>query len=159
MKTKLIFFISTLVLLVACKSYKPFTSVKQKKEQVNLIKNKFRLTNDEFKKIKNEDSILFAVAKSLKKDIKLSLIERRLDSFFVSNYNKEELLIMLMLDYNFPNERIELNRKKNADGIDFKSIEEMKKFFEPGGEFDKEIEKVLGIKKKKDSSSKKKQNK
>ena len=66
---------------------------------------------------------------------------------------------MLLLDYNFPKERFELNRKNNASGVEFKDMEEMKKFFAPGGILDKEIEKALGMKKKKDSSSKKKQNK
>lgn len=157
MKKQLIFFISILLLVIACKSYIPFTSAKVKKEQLSLIKNKFRLTKDEFKKIKNEDSILFAVAKSLKKNIKLTLTERRLDSFFVNNYNKKELLVMLMLDYNFPKEKFELNRKKDAT-LNFKDIEGMREFLKPGGGLDQDLEKMLGMKKKKDSTSNKKEN-
>ena len=86
-ENKTYIFFSILLLFIACKSYTPFSSFKIKKEQLSLIKNKFNLTKDEFKKIKNEDSIIFAVAKSLKKNIKLKLTERRLDSFFVSNYD------------------------------------------------------------------------
>jgi len=158
MKKQLIFFISIPLLLVACKSYIPFTSVKEKNTQLNLIKDKFQLTNVEFKKIKNEDSILFTVAKSLKKNIKLSLIERRLDSFFLGNYDRKDLQVILIIDYHFPKFKNELNRKKNAGGIEFKNIEEMKAFFAPDGKFEKDISSMLGMKKKKDSTTSKKKN-
>jgi hypothetical protein len=159
MKIKLGFFITVLLLLIACKSYEPFTSRKEKKTQLNFIKNKFRLTSIELKKIENEDSILFTIAKSLRKKIKLSLIERRLDSFFVDNYDKKDLQVMLLIDYHLPNLKrpAELNRDKNAQGMEFKDIEEMKKFFSPGGGFEKDMNKMLGMKKK-DSIKKKKNN-
>ena len=54
MRTRLVFFISTILLFIACKSYEPFSSAKEKKQQENLIKNKFSLTTTELKKIKNE---------------------------------------------------------------------------------------------------------
>ncbi|WP_162819791.1 hypothetical protein [Kordia sp. SMS9] len=160
MKKQLIFLISILILIVACKSYVPFASVKEKKTQLELIKTTFNLTKAEFKKMKNEDSILFTVAKSLKKNIKFSLIQRRLDSFFLNNYNRKELLAILLVDYHFPHFKkpVELNRKKNAKGIEFKDMKEMKKFFQPGGGFEKDMNGMLGTKKK-DSTTKKKDNK
>jgi len=160
MKKQLIFLISILILIVACKSYVPFASVKEKKTQLELIETTFNLTKVEFKKIKNEDSILFTVAKSLKKNIKLPLIERRLDSFFLGNYDQKDLLVMLLTDYHFPHfkKSAELNRKKGASGIKFKDMEEMKKFFQPGGGFEKDMNGMLGMKKK-DSTTKKKDNK
>lgn len=156
MRSKLIFFTSILLLILACKSYAPFSSVKEKNEKVNLIKSKFQLTNKEFKKIKKEDSILFTIAKSLKKNIKLNLIERRLDSFFLNNYTKEQLLTILKLDYNFPNLKkpFELNSSKDAAGFEIKNMSEMKKFIN-GGVLDKQLDSVFGMKKK-DSLKKKK---
>ncbi|MEM6718359.1 MAG: hypothetical protein AAF611_03490 [Bacteroidota bacterium] len=159
MKSRLLFFTLIAVLVIACKSFEPFTTAEEKKAQLNLIKDKFQLTNKEFKKIKNEDSILFTIGKSLKKNIKLSLIERRLDSFFLDSYDRRDLQAILLMDYHLPNFKHELNRKKDASGIEFKNIEEMKAFFSPDGKFETDMNRMLGMKKKKDSTDKKKEHK
>lgn len=155
MKSKLTFFTSILLLVFACKTLTPFTSAKEKRTKSNLIKNKFRLTNAEFKKIKNEDSIIFEVAKSIEKNVKPSLTERRLDSFFLKSYTSNELLIILKLDYNFPNLKnpFEYNRAKNADGFEIKNMDQMRKFVNGG--LEKKLDSTFGMKKK-DSLKKKK---
>lgn len=157
MKNQLLLIIF-LISLIACQSYKPFSSAKEKRIQLDLIKDTFSLTKVEFKKIKNEDSILFTVAKSLKDNRKFSRIERRLDSFFIGNYDRKDLQAILLMDYHFPSFRHELNRKKDAGGIEFKNLDEMKAFFAPDGKFEQDMSRMLGMKKKKDSTDVKKKN-
>lgn len=144
------------MLIIACKSYMPFSSKKERTTSVKLIKSKFKLTDKEYNTIKNEDSILFSVSKSLDKKINLNLIERRLDSFFVDNYTKKQLLIILKLDFTFPNQKypFELNKSIDADGFDIKNIDALKKFMNGGG-FEKKLDSVMSMKHK-DSTKKKK---
>ena len=159
MRTKHVYIFISLFLIIACNSYKPFASLKDKKSNIQLIKSKLDLSNAEFKKIQKEDSILFSVSKALRNNVKHDLVKRRLDSFFVDNYTKRELLTILILDYNFRDKKrpFEINRRKNAQGIEFKNIDEIKKFFSPDGKFEKDMEGMLG-KKKDSTNSKKKKN-
>ncbi|KAB8155434.1 hypothetical protein EZY14_005985 [Kordia sp. TARA_039_SRF] len=152
-KYVLTFFI--LLLIIACNSYQPFSSSKEKRMKSETIKKDLKLSSKNFKKIKKEDSILFSIATALEKKVRLNLIKRRLDSFFSNNYTKKELLTILKLDYNFPKIKkpFEFNRRKDAQGIDFKDINEMKKFFNEGG-VEKKLDSVLGMKKR-DSTQKK----
>lgn len=158
MKTKLILLSSIILLIVACKSYEPFSSAKEKRQRVKTIKNVFQLTNTEFDKIKKEDSILFLVSNSLKKEIKLSLTERRLDSFFTNRYDVEETKIMLKLDFNFPNLKspFELDRNNKGKRLEINSMKDLKKFMNGGR--DKKIDSLFGFKQKKNDSIKTKKN-
>ncbi len=97
MKTSNIFLLC-IFFVFACKSHAPFTNGKEKKESIALIKNKINLTNDEFYLLKKEDSILFEISKSIKKNIRISLIKRRIDSFKFNSYTKNEFLQMLKVD-------------------------------------------------------------
>ena len=155
MRKKHVYIFIVFITIIACKSYEPFSNKEEKKLSRKLIKKEFSLTDNEYDNIKNEDSVLFLVARSLKSNVKHALIERRLDSFFVTNYTRKELLLILDLDYNFPKQRspFEFNRRKNADGIEFKDMKQLKKFFNKGG-YEKTLDSLFGMKKK-DSTNKK----
>lgn len=103
-------FLLCILFIFACKSHAPFTSLKEKKESIALIKNKINLTNEEFFLLKKEDSILFEISKSIEKNIRISLIKRRIDSFNLNSYTKNEFLQMLKVDRIGNGWEIELDR-------------------------------------------------
>lgn len=155
MKTKCLILL-ILISFIACKSYLPFSNKEEKKEKVSLIKKKLNLKNSQYVKIKKHDSVLFSISNSLEKDIKLSLISRRLDSFLVENYTKKELLFILDIDRQFPDldPPMEFDRRKNVKQKNFKNMKDFKKFV---NNIDGEIEKALGMKKKDSAKQQKKQ--
>lgn len=116
---------------ISCKTHLPFASNKEKKINVKLIKDYIFLTKNEFYSIKKEDSLLYKISESVKKRVNPKLIERRLDSFLLKKYNKDELFLLLMLDKEFLNEKIpfELGLPTNVKkGYKINNIKELKEF-------------------------------
>ncbi|WP_430410623.1 hypothetical protein [Kordia sp.] len=159
MKTKFTFLTLFLLLVIACKSYKPFTNKKDKKTNVALIKKKINLSTKEYDVLKKNDSALYAISNAIKGNVKSSLIERRIDSFVLKSYTQGEFLVILQLDSLFPNQKnpFELDRRKNAKHIGFNDLSKFKKFMTEGG-LERKIDTLLGMKQKVKDSTKKKQN-
>ncbi len=97
LKIKNIIFIISLI-LIGCKSYQPFTNLNEKRNSIKVIKEKLKLSTQEFKLLKDKDTLLYEISSSMKRKVKNSLIERRTDSFLLGNYSKQELLLCLKLD-------------------------------------------------------------
>jgi len=130
MKTQFLTIIVVLLLIFSCRNYKPFSSIKHKKESMSQIKKTFNLKPEEFKLIKKEDSILYEISESIDKQVKLYTTNRRIDSFINGNYKREQLLLALNID------QLKLEGEFDFDYTDkfkntplnFKSIEELDKF-------------------------------
>ncbi|OZV69378.1 hypothetical protein [Winogradskyella aurantia] len=125
-----IFLSSIFFIIIGCTSYKPFSNVKEKKKASKNIRNTFKLTNDEFKLIKSEDSILYEISESMTKKVKFQTTNRRIDSFINGNYSKRELIFILNVDQLKGNGEFDFDYTNQFDGrrLNFKTIEEYKKF-------------------------------
>ncbi|EDP69702.1 hypothetical protein FBALC1_09232 [Flavobacteriales bacterium ALC-1] len=97
LKIKKIIFIISLI-LIGCKSYQPFNNMNEKRNSLRILKKELKLSTKEFKLIKGKDSVLFEISNSIKNKVKSTLIKRRVDSFLLGNYSKQELLLCLKLD-------------------------------------------------------------
>lgn len=136
MKTKVTIFTTLcLLLLIACKSYQPFSSKEDKKMSIKLIKDKINLSTKEYDIIKKNDSALYAISNAIKGNVKSSLVERRIDSFVAKKYTLNELSSILQLDSLFPNLRfpMELDRRKLNRRLNFDDLNKLKKYMTGGG--------------------------
>lgn len=122
----------------SCQSHMPFTSNKEKMDNFNLIKKRINLSKFELKKIKNNDSVLYEVSMAIKDTVELRNIKRRLDSFFVKRYDKEQLITMLQLERLKTGWDFELDReKKFIQYLEFDSISQIKEFLK---DFEKNLQ-------------------
>ena len=129
MRKVIIIFYALLLAFYGCKAHSPFVSRKDKVEKIQIIRNYVDFSNDEFKLIKNKDSVLFDTYMSVKNNINAKLIKRRLDSFFSKNYTEKELISILFIDRQFPGleNPIEIDRAGDHSYY-FTSIDSLKLF-------------------------------
>jgi len=100
-------------------------------EKLSIIKNKLKLNKDEYKVIKKNDSIINDLYASIKDTVKVSLINRRLDSLLSYNYTKKEFFSILKMDRAFKKSKttIEISRKKDTLKVpNFNSAENAAKY-------------------------------
>ncbi|WP_046759337.1 hypothetical protein [Kordia jejudonensis] len=157
---KLVFPLVIFMLIISCNSsYKPFNSLKEKRQGKKLIRSSFNLSNQNYDRITENDSIVYSLVKSIGNEkLAKSRIERRLDSFIFNKYDQKKLLLILELDRTFPNMDFEFDKEDGSQRLDFSSIKDLKKFMKGGG-MEKMIDSILGLKQiPKDSILKKKQN-
>ena len=130
MKTKSLVTVVSLFLIISCTSYKPFSSIKEKKERLSQIKSSFSLTPEEVKLIKHQDSILYEIAESMDKDVKFHTTNRRIDSFLSGNYLKDEMLMALNIDQLKLKGDFDFDRTNEFKGrrLNFNTIEEYEQF-------------------------------
>ena len=107
-------------------------SVHKQKNHIEEIQAKFSLTSIELQEIKQNDSIVQELEKTLtiKDSIRLYHVNRRLDSFFLKKYDQKELLHMLKLEriMRTKSNDFELNRNlSSSNSLNFKSVEDFKK--------------------------------
>lgn len=141
LKIKNIIFIISLI-LIGCKPYQPFANLNEKRSSIKVIKEKLKLSTQEFKLLKGEDSLLYEISNSMKRKVRYALIERRTDSFLLGNYTKQEFLFSLKLDRINNGWNFEFDRSgKSANYPNFNSAEEVDAFL-------KKLEKSLSVKKK-----------
>jgi len=115
MKIKYISIIITCFIIFACKSYLPFSSRKDKRESIKILKDSIELSNAGFNFIKNKDSILYELSLSVKKEVNPKLIKRRLDSLILEDYTRKEFLVMLKIDR--VDSGFELDRKADPNKL------------------------------------------
>ncbi|PKG53383.1 MULTISPECIES: hypothetical protein [Olleya] len=134
MKNNFIIYIFLFMWLFNCKPIEPFASNKDKRNSISLIKSTLDVNKNQFKKIKQKDSILFLLSKSLNNKVKPSRLIKRLDSFYLNKYTEGELKAMLKLEYIFRKDKnfnFEIDRSKNPkQGIKVDNVDDGKKFMD-----------------------------
>ncbi|WP_298900765.1 hypothetical protein [uncultured Psychroserpens sp.] len=130
MKTKSLVTIVSFFLIISCTSYKPFSSIKEKKERISQIKSSFNLTPKEIKLIKHQDSILYEIAESMDKEVKFYTTNRRIDSFLSGNYLKDEMLMALNIDQLKLKGEFDFDRTNQFKDrrLNIESLEELEKY-------------------------------
>ena len=95
----------------------------------NSLKQELKITNKEFRLVKNDTLLIKSLKLSLKDSIDKKLIRRRLDSFYNGNYTKHELITSIELDRVFKGKVFEIDRKIDKEkAIDFDSIKDVKAY-------------------------------
>ena len=95
----------------------------------NSLKQELKITNKEFRLVKNDTLLIKSLKLSLKNSIDKKLIRRRLDSFYNGNYTKHELITSIELDRVFKGKVFEIDRKIDKEkAIDFDSIKDVKAY-------------------------------
>jgi len=94
------------------------------------VKKELSLTQVEYNKIKKDSLITNTLYRSIKDSVKISVIEKRLDSFFLGSYVKKELISILEVDRVFKG-KLNIEFKKDFDtlnAIEFNNTKDLKNF-------------------------------
>jgi hypothetical protein len=135
--------VSVLLFAIGCSSYVPFESNKKKRVGLKYIKDSLDLTKQEYQKLHVNDSLLYIVSKSIKdKKTDKTKIKKRLDSFFLNKYDRNQLWIILELDRNFSTMNFNFLRDDGRKMLDFSNMEEFTIFM---NKLKKRIDKPLRI--------------
>ena len=95
----------------------------------NPIKSKLDLNREEFGLIKTDSELINEINLSLKDSIDIVLIKRRLDSFYLKKYSKNELITSIELDRIFKGKKIEIDRTVKKDSVpSFDTMDGMKAY-------------------------------
>lgn len=124
MKRKILV-VSVLLFALGCSSYVPFESSKKKRVGLTYIKDSLNLTKQEMQKLHANDSLLYIVSKSIEdKKTDKAKIKKRLDSFFLNKYDRNQLWMILELDRTFPTMNFNFLREDGRKMFDFPNMEE-----------------------------------
>jgi len=98
MKLNSISLVFIFLIILGCRQYVPFLSRADKNKAINSVKESLNLDKNEWHLLKQRDTVLFELSKSIEKNISIQLIERRLDSFLMEKYSLIEFTQMMQFE-------------------------------------------------------------